>query len=43
MKEFSKVIEGRLWQGTRTKTVVVISEGADEAYFVFSWSEGVPF
>ena len=26
-----------------TKTVIAISEGADEAYFVLSWSEGIPF
>ena len=34
-KEFSKIMEGRLQQGARlTKTVIAISEGADEVYFV---------
>ena len=44
-KEFSKIIEGRLYQGARwTKTVVAISERADEVCFVLeSWSEGIPF
>ena len=43
-KEFSKIIEGRLWQGaSRTKKEVTISERADQVYFVLSWSEGIPF
>ena len=44
-KEFSKITEGRFSKepGKQRRRVVAISEGADEVYFVLSWSEGIPF
>ena len=38
------LIKGRLQQQRRgANPVVAISEGADEIYFVFAWSERIPF
>ena len=42
-KKLSKLIKGRLQQQRRgANPVVAISEGADEIYFVFAWSERIP-
>ena len=41
-KEFSKITEDRL-VARGQMTVVAITEGADEVYFVLSWGDGIPF
>ena len=42
--KLTKLIKGRLQQHRRgANPAVAISEGVDEIYFVFGWSERIPF